>query len=78
MDGNRYLIILAYHSYVFIGELCLGIEMSALTRFLKDRNGATAIEYGLIAALVCVTIIGGLSAVGTSTTVTLGTITGYF
>jgi len=31
-------------------------------RFIKDESGATAIEYGLIAALVGVGIIGGLTA----------------
>jgi pilus assembly protein Flp/PilA len=35
-------------------------------RFLRDENGATAIEYGLIAMLVSVTIIGILKSVGTS------------
>jgi pilus assembly protein Flp/PilA len=35
-------------------------------RFLKDESGATAIEYGLIAALIAVVIIAGLSAVGSS------------
>jgi len=35
--------------------------MSAyLNRFLKDESGATAIEYGLIAAIVGVGIISGL------------------
>lgn len=31
-----------------------------MTRFFKDESGATAIEYGLIAALVGVMLIGGL------------------
>lgn len=35
-------------------------------RFLKDESGATAIEYGLIAALIAVAIIGGVSALGTN------------
>jgi pilus assembly protein Flp/PilA len=35
-----------------------------VTRFLKDESGATAIEYGLIAALIAVVIIGALQAVG--------------
>jgi pilus assembly protein Flp/PilA len=35
------------------------------SRFAADQSGATAIEYGLIAALIAVVIIGGLSAVGT-------------
>jgi pilus assembly protein Flp/PilA len=33
--------------------------------FITDENGATAIEYGLIAALIAVAIIGGVTAVGT-------------
>ena len=35
-------------------------------RFLKDESGATAIEYGLIAALIAVVIITGVTAVGTN------------
>jgi len=34
--------------------------------FLKDESGATAIEYGLIAALVSVAAIGALSLMGES------------
>ena len=33
-------------------------------RFLKDQSGATAIEYGLLAAIVCVAIIAGLTTIG--------------
>jgi pilus assembly protein Flp/PilA len=36
-----------------------------VTRFAKDESGATAIEYGLIAALISVVIIGTLSVIGT-------------
>ena len=39
--------------------------MNLVARFLKNESGATAIEYGLIAALISVAIIGGASAVGT-------------
>ncbi len=35
-----------------------------LSRFAHDETGATAIEYGLIAALIAVAIIGALTAVG--------------
>ncbi|WP_292050566.1 MULTISPECIES: Flp family type IVb pilin [unclassified Brevundimonas] len=35
-----------------------------LNRFAKDESGATAIEYGLIAALIAVVIIAALAAVG--------------
>ena len=34
--------------------------------FLRDEDGATAIEYGLIAALVSVAAIGALTAMGNS------------
>jgi pilus assembly protein Flp/PilA len=33
-------------------------------RFVKDESGATAIEYGLIAALIAVVIISGATALG--------------
>ena len=33
-------------------------------RFLKDESGATAIEYGLIAALIAVAIIAGATTLG--------------
>jgi pilus assembly protein Flp/PilA len=36
-----------------------------VTRFVKCQSGTTAIEYGLIAALIGVAIIGALTAVGT-------------
>ena len=38
--------------------------------FLKNESGATAIEYGLIAALIAVVIITGVTAVGTSLSTT--------
>jgi pilus assembly protein Flp/PilA len=37
---------------------------STLMRFIKDDSGATAIEYGLLAALVAVVIIGSVKLVG--------------
>jgi pilus assembly protein Flp/PilA len=41
------------------------MTMSKLvTRFLKDESGATAIEYGLIAALIAVAIVTALTALG--------------
>lgn len=39
--------------------------VSAITSFVRDENGATAIEYGLIAALISVVIITVLTSVGT-------------
>ncbi len=40
--------------------------MNVINRFFADEEGATAIEYGLIAALIAVVIIGALTALGTS------------
>jgi len=37
-----------------------------VSRFVKDESGATAIEYGLIAALIAVVIIAAVSALGTT------------
>jgi pilus assembly protein Flp/PilA len=39
---------------------------SIFTHFALDESGATAIEYGLIAALISVVIIGAITAVGRS------------
>jgi pilus assembly protein Flp/PilA len=36
------------------------------SRFVRDESGATAIEYGLIAALIAVVIITALTTVGTA------------
>ncbi len=41
-----------------------------LKNFWKNEDGATAIEYGLIAALIAVVIITGVTAVGTSLSTT--------
>jgi pilus assembly protein Flp/PilA len=40
--------------------------MRNLRRLIADRKGATAIEYGLIAALIAVAAITAMSGVGTS------------
>ena len=37
----------------------------ALLRFWRDEEGATAIEYGLIAGLIAVVIVAALTALGT-------------
>ena len=39
-------------------------SMSTIRKLLKDESGATAIEYGLIAALVSVAIIAMLTLLG--------------
>jgi pilus assembly protein Flp/PilA len=45
-------------------------------RFVRDESGATAIEYGLIAALIAVVIIGAVTAVGTKLSTTFTTVSG--
>jgi pilus assembly protein Flp/PilA len=40
--------------------------MNLLQRFARDESGATAIEYGLIAALIAVGIIAAATALGGS------------
>lgn len=37
-----------------------------VSRFIADESGATAIEYGLIAALIAVVIISAVTALGTT------------
>ena len=46
--------------------------MSIITRFLNDESGATAIEYGLIAAGIAVAIITVVANVGISLNTTFG------
>ncbi|HET8746392.1 MAG TPA: Flp family type IVb pilin [Ramlibacter sp.] len=40
--------------------------MRKIATFLRDESGATAIEYGLIAALIAVVILGSVQALGTN------------
>lgn len=44
--------------------------MKNIVRFLKDKSGATAIEYGLIAALIAVAVITGVTALGNNANTT--------
>jgi pilus assembly protein Flp/PilA len=34
-------------------------------RFLRDNKGVTALEYGLIAGLIALLIVGGVTSIGT-------------
>jgi pilus assembly protein Flp/PilA len=49
-------------------------RMSMIKRFLKDESGATAIEYGLIAAGIAIAIIAAVQGVGTKLKTNFGTI----
>jgi len=44
--------------------------MTFIKKFVKNNKAATAIEYGLIAALIAVVIITGVTAVGTKLSAT--------
>lgn len=35
-------------------------------KFLKDESGATAIEYGILAAMIALVVIGGATMLGTT------------
>ena len=44
-----------------------------LARLMRDESGATAIEYGLIVALIAVVIIGAVTTLGANLNATLST-----
>jgi pilus assembly protein Flp/PilA len=46
----------------------------SITRFIRDESGATAIEYGLIAAGIAVAIIATVQALGTNLNNTFSTV----
>lgn len=41
--------------------------MEFLAQFLTDENGTTSVEYAVLLALIIVTVIGAIGAVGTQT-----------
>jgi pilus assembly protein Flp/PilA len=52
----------------------MGKNMKHLKKLIKDESGATAIEYGLIAALISVAIIAIVTSLGTKLNSTFTTI----
>lgn len=48
--------------------------MKTFLSFLRDENGATAIEYGLIAAGIAVVIIAAVQSVGVNLTGTFNSV----
>lgn len=44
----------------------MNTSTQCFTEWLADESGVTAIEYGLLAALIAVTILGVVGATGTS------------
>jgi pilus assembly protein Flp/PilA len=49
-------------------EFNMKMLLNNMTRFYRDEEGVTAIEYGLIAALIAVVIITAVALVGTNLT----------
>ena len=47
---------------------------NVLSRLLRDESGATAVEYGLIAALIIVICIAAITTLGTQLNKTFGTV----
>lgn len=50
--------------------------MKSIRKFMKNNKGATAIEYGLIAALIAVAAIGAMSSIGTKLKGTFNNVSG--
>jgi len=48
--------------------------MKTLSKLFRDESGATAIEYGLIAALIAVVIVTAVTTVGTNLKATFNTV----
>ena len=48
--------------------------MSKFLKLIKNEKGATAIEYGLIAALISVAAIGAMTSVGTKLSSTFSSV----
>jgi pilus assembly protein Flp/PilA len=48
--------------------------MNTILKLFRDESGATAIEYGLIAALIAVVIVTAVTTVGTNLKTTFNTI----
>ncbi len=52
--------------------------LATLTQLKRDEKGVTALEYGLIAALIAVVIIGAVTTLGTNLSSTFTGISGHF
>ena len=77
MDANLFFGIVVSFSCVrdrvissvfFVTTIRSKIMSKFVTRFLNDESGATAIEYGLIAAGIAVAIIAAVNSVGSALT----------
>jgi pilus assembly protein Flp/PilA len=51
--------------------------MTKFVKLLKNNRGATAIEYGLIAALIAVAAIGAMQGIGTKLNTTFNNVSNH-
>ncbi len=52
--------------------------LHTMTRFKNDTSAVTALEYGMIAALIAVVVISGFTTLGAKLSTTLSTISAAF
>jgi pilus assembly protein Flp/PilA len=69
-QGARASILAHHHLHTGVTMKCL------LASFLRDESGATAIEYGLIAAGISVAIIAAVQSLGTNIGGTFNNVSG--
>src|SRR5262245_1026927 len=75
--STRLVWVVGCGAHFWTGAIALDTgETKMLKRFLKNEDGATAIEYGLIAALIGVVIIGAVTTIGTNLDLTFDAIGG--
>jgi len=48
--------------------------MSSIKHFLRDESGATAVEYGLLTALISIAMVASLNALGAGLSNTFSTV----
>ena len=48
------------------GTLHVNMILSVYTRFMSDKRAVTALEYGMIAALIAAVIVGAVTTIGTN------------
>jgi pilus assembly protein Flp/PilA len=50
------------------------MDKIAASRIVRSKSGVTAIEYGLIAALIAIVIVGGVRLIGTNLSLVLNNV----
>jgi pilus assembly protein Flp/PilA len=71
---NSFLTNFVHNKSIRIFSKQMEWSMKTIISFLQNEEGATAIEYGLIAALISVVIIGAVQLIGGNLTAKFGQI----